>query len=414
MYLDAMQSTVASFSRRGVLGLGRAWLGGGSGRPDRPRCRDGRGRRPVPDPGALDLTTAADNIYAFAKTWGTLGDEPVFGGHEGVFFAVVGNRRAMPLFGYVGFGSLQFRILPNGDAEYRGKDATFYTDLKTGELLDSWQNPFTGKTVKVYPYINEQVTTTIPARYPADRMVTDAYRWEIAIGNAASRKEDASSYRGDKGESGKSVPFVLPWRRVGNHYLLSWDWMLEVANPVTPEGWPEASTGPGDQPVRALHVLRAGRRAGGPGPPLGHHDRRLLPPVPLAALDADGQERGRRADVRQLPQLQDHRRPGQHSAPRPGAPGAGPARTCSRPRRTGPSTRSGRPGATTPRWRRKRCRRSAFRRDRVRRESSPRVSRGPGSRLKALLRQPFPLQCAPPPKTLINGGFSWLCRSTVK
>ncbi len=240
MYLDAMQGTVASFSRRGMLGLGMntaaaAGLGGLVSLASAPA--HGKSR-------PLDLHSAEDNIYAYAKTWGTLGDEPVFGGHEGVFFAVVGNRRAMPLFGYVGFGSLQFRILPNGDAEYRGKDATFYTDLKTGELLDSWQNPFTGKTVKVYPYINEQVTTTIPARYPAERMVTDAYRWEIAIGNAASRQEGAGSYRGDRGESGKTVPFVLPWRRVGNHYLLSWDWLLEVANPVTPAGWPESSTGP--------------------------------------------------------------------------------------------------------------------------------------------------------------------------
>lgn len=240
MYLDAMQGTVASFSRRGMLGLGlkagvAAGLGGLAGLGS--AAATGKSR-------PLDLRTAADNIYAYAKTWGTLGDEPVFGGHEGVFFAVVGNRRAIPLFGYVGFGSLQFRVLPGGDAEYRGKDATFYTDLKTGELLESWQNPFTGKTVKVYPYINEQVTTTLPARYPAERMVTDAYRWEIAIGNAASRKEDAGSYRGDRGESGKTVPFVLPWRRIGSHYLLSWDWMLEVANPVTPEGWPESSTGP--------------------------------------------------------------------------------------------------------------------------------------------------------------------------
>ena len=143
MYLDAMQATVAGFSRRGVLGLGlAAGLGACSGLG--PAASGARSR-------PLDLTTAEDNIYAYAKTWGTLGDEPVFGGHEGVFFAVVGNRRAIPLFGYVGFGSLQFRILPNGDAEYRGKDATFYTDLKTGELLDTWQNPFTGRTVKVYP-----------------------------------------------------------------------------------------------------------------------------------------------------------------------------------------------------------------------------------------------------------------------
>ena len=241
MYLDAMHRTVASFSRRGMLGLGvAASLGGLSGWPAPAMAGlPGSGK-----PRGLDLSTAEDNIYAYAKTWGTLGEEPVFGGHEGVFFAVVGNRRAIPLFGYVGFGSLQFRILPNGDAEYRGKDATFYTDLKTGELLDTWQNPFTGKAVKVYPYINEQVTTTMPARYPAERMVTDAYRWEIAIGNAASRKEDATTYRGDQGESGKTVPFVLPWRRIGNHYLLSWDWLLEVTNPVTTEGWPEASTGP--------------------------------------------------------------------------------------------------------------------------------------------------------------------------
>ena len=164
-----------------------------------------------------------------------------------------------PSFGYVGFGSLQFRILPNGDAEYRGKDATFYTDLKTGELLDTWQNPFTGKTVKVYPYINEQVTTTIPARYPAERMVTDAYRWEIAIGNAASRKEDASSYRGDRGESGKTVPFVLPWRRVGNHYLLSLGLDAGGHKPGHAGGLAGGVHRAGDQSLRALRVLRAGR-----------------------------------------------------------------------------------------------------------------------------------------------------------
>ena len=273
----------------------------------------------------LDLRSAEDNIYAYAKTWGTLGDEPVFGGHEGVFFAVAGNRRAIPLFGYVGFGSLQFRILPNGDAEYRGKDATFYTDLKTGELLDTWQNPFTGKTVKVYPYINEQVTTTIPARYPAERMVTDAYRWEIAIGNAASRKEDASSYRGDRGESGKTVPFVLPWRRVGNHYLLSWDWMLEVTNPVTPEGWPESSTGPVINPsehfvffVPADELEDRGR----PWATMTAGFFRQCPWLPWMRMGRSGVDG---PDVCQLPQLQDYRWPGQHPAGGSGTAGAGPA-----------------------------------------------------------------------------------------
>lgn len=238
MYIDAMKALAGTATRREALGLGLA-AGAGALLPFAAEAeggpRSGKG---------LDLTRAEDNIYAFAKLWGTIGDELVFGGHEGVFYAVVGERRAMPLFGYVGFGSLQFRILPNGDAEYRGKDATFYTDLRTGEILEDWENPFTTKRVKVYPYINDLVSTTIPARYPAERMVTDHYRWQIAIGNAASRDERSVSYRGDKGATGETVPFVLPWRRVGDHYLLSWDWMLEIRNPVTPEGWPESSTGP--------------------------------------------------------------------------------------------------------------------------------------------------------------------------
>lgn len=236
MYLESMQAALDTLrlSRRAAL-AGLAGLAAPIGSAG-PATADTR-RRP------LDLSRPADNIYAFAKTWGTVGDEPVYGGHEGVFFAVVGERRAVPLFGYVGFGSLQFRLLADGSAEYRGKDATFYTDLATGQVLDHWDNPWTGERVPVYPYINEQVSTTIPVSYPAERMRTDAYRWEVAIGNAATRDESDMAYRGDAGESGRTVPFVLPWRRLGTHYMLSWDWMLEVQNPVTPAGWPKASTG---------------------------------------------------------------------------------------------------------------------------------------------------------------------------
>jgi len=232
MYLDAMHNALATFSRRKALGLAL----GATLAPPLALAAGGRAK--------LDLSQPRDNILAFAKAWGTIGDEPVFGGHEGVFYAVVGERRAVPLFGYVGFGSLQFKILDNGDALYRGKDATFYTDLATGRILDTWDNPWTGERCKVYPYIHDRVRTTIPTGYPADRFDHDHYRWEITIGNAATREESPTAYRGDIGETDKTRPFVLPWRRIANQYLLSWDWMLEVSNPVTPERWPDSSTGP--------------------------------------------------------------------------------------------------------------------------------------------------------------------------
>jgi hypothetical protein len=236
MYLDAMHNALKSFSRREALGLGLGAAAGLAAGGALAGSHRGAAR--------LDLSQPRDNILAFAKTWGTIGDEVVYGGHEGVFFAVVGNRHAIPLFGYVGFGSLQFRILENGDALYRGKDATYYTDLATGQVMDSWKNPWTGETCRVYPYINDRVRTTIPTGYPAERFDSDHYRWEITIGNAAETGERRSEYRGDIGESGETKPFVLPWRRIGNQYLLSWDWMLEVSNPVTPERFPDSSTGP--------------------------------------------------------------------------------------------------------------------------------------------------------------------------
>ena len=43
---------------------------------------------------------------------------------------------------------------------------------------------------------------------------------------------------------GGTVPFLLPFETYGDDLLLAWDYAHEYTNPVTPEGWPEASTGP--------------------------------------------------------------------------------------------------------------------------------------------------------------------------
>ncbi|MDH5254874.1 MAG: DUF1838 domain-containing protein, partial [Gammaproteobacteria bacterium] len=43
---------------------------------------------------------------------------------------------------------------------------------------------------------------------------------------------------------GGTVPFLLPFETYGDDLLLAWDYAHEYTNPVTPEAWPEASTGP--------------------------------------------------------------------------------------------------------------------------------------------------------------------------
>jgi hypothetical protein len=39
------------------------------------------------------------------------------------------------------------------------------------------------------------------------------------------------------------VPFILPFQTFGSDLMLAWDYAHEYTNPVTPEGWPKASTG---------------------------------------------------------------------------------------------------------------------------------------------------------------------------
>jgi len=52
----------------------------------------------------------------------------------------------MPLFGYAGTGLFQSKILENGRVRMRGKETGFFTDLETGDVLDTSRHLMTGTT----------------------------------------------------------------------------------------------------------------------------------------------------------------------------------------------------------------------------------------------------------------------------
>ncbi len=178
----------------------------------------------------MNFDDPRDNLEAFGKLWFTLGDEPVFSGYEGVQFAIVGKKRAKPLFGYTGFGNMQARILDNGHLRVRGKETSFYTDLATGEILESWFNPFTEENVTPLNMLNDRLRGELGLTMPKFAM-------SLNEDEATTMSEAVIS------EGEEEPPFVLPWRRVGHQYLMSWEYGHEYTNPVTPEGWPKASTG---------------------------------------------------------------------------------------------------------------------------------------------------------------------------
>lgn len=178
----------------------------------------------------LDFKDPYDNLYAFAKLWGSYDDKPVYGGFDGIQYARIGTNRLIPLFGYVGFGSTQSRINNDKTVNIRGCEGGYFTDLKTGKIIDHWNNPWTGETVDTFPFVSNKMRAHLTAEMP-----------KFAMGNIKI-DEATIMNEADTLNSDGPIPFILPWKKIGNQYLLSWDYCHEYTNPVSKDKWPKAHT----------------------------------------------------------------------------------------------------------------------------------------------------------------------------
>lgn len=183
-----------------------------------------------PAQSALDFTNPYDNLYAFGKVWAGY-EAPVVGAFHGLMFAMIGNQRLQPLFGYCGFGIFESRLEANGHVRLRGKEVGYFSDPRTGDILDEWHNPFTNETVKPFNFLNDRIRGELGAEMP---------RFDFGDGaDSPTLMNEATAIVNEDG----SVPFILPWEHCGERTLLSWDYTHRYRNPVTPQRWPKASTG---------------------------------------------------------------------------------------------------------------------------------------------------------------------------
>jgi hypothetical protein len=137
----------------------------------------------------------------------------------------------VPLFGYTGTGTLLAKQERNGELWVKSRETGYFTDLASGEILETWYNPFTERTVPVYHFYNNLLVGRIGLEIP-----------KFFMGGA-----DDSPTLMNEGtvfpDSAGRFPFILPFHAYGDDMMLSWDYTHEYANPVTPQGWPRASTG---------------------------------------------------------------------------------------------------------------------------------------------------------------------------
>jgi hypothetical protein len=115
----------------------------------------------------LDLATAQENLVAMRKIQCTLKDgEPVTWYWNGFAYSRVPGEPDRQLFAVEGMNIRRCGPLgeaKDGSFKMTTREVLVFKDPKTGEVLRSWDNPWTGKQVKVVHISNDPVNQRIAA-----------------------------------------------------------------------------------------------------------------------------------------------------------------------------------------------------------------------------------------------------------
>ncbi len=97
---------------------------------------------------ALDLSDPEDVLTALVKLRARTDGAPAYWWMRGIHYGVV-DTTYRPLYGLLN-GSFQ-RMVPNGDHRYdiTMLELTYYTDLETGEALETFKNPYTEEVAEI-------------------------------------------------------------------------------------------------------------------------------------------------------------------------------------------------------------------------------------------------------------------------
>jgi hypothetical protein len=141
---------------------------------------------------------------------------------KGTAYGVRDNEAVRPLFNVEGFSLVRTKRLEDGSWRRMLREVVFYRDLKTGEILKTWLNPYTHEEVRVVPIANDPFNFTIGEFYP-----------------------DPPSYGGLNTVKPPKKPYLLNWSQGPDDTLiLNTDINLMYPSALQPDKWPRESAGP--------------------------------------------------------------------------------------------------------------------------------------------------------------------------
>jgi hypothetical protein len=172
---------------------------------------------------ALDLSKPEDNLVALAKMRCSLDPKAnVVTWWKGTIFAQLPAKAPSAILGFEGYNICRLEAQEDGSWRFISRELSFYRDLKSGRIIDSWDNPFTGKSNAVVHVANDPVNSVFAANGP----------------------------RG---------PLLLQWNGAGDDLMMTFNVPLSYPNPLPPKDFPEESSG--ETYVGSEHFMFFTRRA---------------------------------------------------------------------------------------------------------------------------------------------------------
>jgi len=156
---------------------------------------------------ALDIDAAADAAESMMKLRCSLDpSQDVVAWWKGTLFQQETGKAPVPLMGFEGYNICRSEKQADGTWRMLSRELTFYRDLKTGQILESWDNPISGKRNTVVDVANDPVNQAF---------------------NPPGRP-----------------PMALPWMKAGDRLMLTLNIPLSYPNPLQPDAFPLESSGP--------------------------------------------------------------------------------------------------------------------------------------------------------------------------
>jgi len=105
---------------------------------------------------SVDLSKPEDYLNAFMRMRGDASGKEVVYHWTGKVYSYIPGEKRMELFGFEGFNITRTVVEEHG-FKMLTREAAFFKDHRTGEILESWRNPFTGSTIPVIHIFNDPV-----------------------------------------------------------------------------------------------------------------------------------------------------------------------------------------------------------------------------------------------------------------